>query len=230
MSELDQAQLEKVGAHYDREQMLLVREKTLDAVRQIARAVKPGMVEEDAVEAARKILKEVGLLRGWHGIKVRFGPNTLNVFSAPSVPGTVLQENDIFFVDIGPVWRKWEGDAGDTFVVGSDPEMQRAARDVRIIFDRVHAKWRAENLTGKALYDYAVEQSEVLGWKLNLDTNGHRLSEFPHEAHYNGALATTAFKPTSDLWVLEIQIRHPARPFGAFYEDLLLESVPPRTG
>ncbi|HEV7610225.1 MAG TPA: hypothetical protein VGO61_23030 [Steroidobacteraceae bacterium] len=27
-----------------------------------------------------------------------------------------------------------------------------------------------------------------------------------------------------DLWVLEIQIHHPERPFGAFFEDLLLES------
>jgi hypothetical protein len=40
---------------------------------------------------------------------------------------------------------------------------------------------------------------------------------------------TTARWPTSDsdprgsLWVLEIQIRHPNREFGAFFEDLLLE-------
>lgn len=222
MSE-SQAQLEKVGPNYDREQMMAVRRKTLDAVQSIARAVQPGMLEEEAVEAARQILKGAGLLRGWHGIKVRFGENTLNVFSAPSKPGVVLQPNDIFFVDIGPVFQKWEGDAGDTFVVGGDADMHRAARDVRSIFDLVQAKWRSEGLTGKALYDYAVEQSEALGWKLNLDTNGHRLSEFPHEAHYAGALATTDFKPTADLWVLEIQIRHPTRPFGAFYEDLLLD-------
>ena len=29
------------------------------------------------------------------------------------------------------------------------------------------------------------------------------------------------FKSASGLWVLEIQIRHPERPFGAFFEDLL---------
>jgi len=29
--------------------------------------------------------------------------------------------------------------------------------------------------------------------------------------------------PASGLWVLEIQLRHPTRPFGAFFEDLLLE-------
>ena len=30
------------------------------------------------------------------------------------------------------------------------------------------------------------------------------------------------FRPSSGLWVLEIQIRHPSREFGAFFEDLLL--------
>ncbi len=57
MSE-SQAQLEKVGPNYDREQMLAVRRKTLDAVQSIARAVKPGMLEEEAMEAARQILKQ----------------------------------------------------------------------------------------------------------------------------------------------------------------------------
>jgi hypothetical protein len=31
------------------------------------------------------------------------------------------------------------------------------------------------------------------------------------------------FAPTTDLWVLEIQIRHPERQIGTFYEDLLLD-------
>ncbi len=38
---------------------------------------------------------------GW----VRFGANTLKTFSTPSEPNTVLAE-DIFFIDIGPVWRR----------------------------------------------------------------------------------------------------------------------------
>ncbi|MFP3748232.1 (Fe-S)-binding protein, partial [Achromobacter sp. SIMBA_011] len=27
--------------------------------------------------------------------------------------------------------------------------------------------------------------------------------------------------PNAGLWILEIQIAHPTKPFGAFYEDLL---------
>ena len=60
-------ELERVGRHYDREQMLSVRKMTLDAIDRIARAVKPGMLEEDAVAQGRKTLKGMGLLRGWHG-------------------------------------------------------------------------------------------------------------------------------------------------------------------
>lgn len=217
------AERERVGAHYDREQMLSVRKMTLDALNRIAHAVRPGMAEEDAVAEGRRILKDMGMLRGWHGVKVRFGPNTLKVFSAPSDPGTILRDDDIFFVDIGPVWEKWEGDAGNTYVVGNDPDMLRCKTDVRVLFDRVQAKWRAESLTGRNLYEFAGAEAKALGWELNLDTSGHRLADFPHKALFSGSLSEVDFAPATGLWVLEIQIRHPELPIGAFYEDLLLD-------
>jgi hypothetical protein len=101
--------------------------------------------------------------------------------------------------------------------------MLRIARDVRCIFDDVAARWRAAGLTGQALYAYAAERATALGWQLNLEMNGHRLSDFPHAAFHKGPLAEAPFTPTGGLWVLEIQIRHPERPFGAFYEDLLVQ-------
>jgi Xaa-Pro aminopeptidase len=202
--------------------MLVARTMTLDAIQRIASGIQPGMVEEDAVQLAKRVLKDAGLLRGWHGVRVRFGPNTLNVYSDVSEPHTVLQGNDIFFIDIGPVWQKWEGDGGNTFVVGNDVDMHRAAQDVRKLFDRVHAKWRSDALTGVALYEYATEQARAMGWLLNLESPGHRLADFPHAAVYDGALSSAPFSPATDLWVLEVQIRHPERPFGAFFEDLLL--------
>jgi Xaa-Pro aminopeptidase len=221
----ERAHAEAVGAHYDVEMMLVARGKTRQAMRDIAAAVKPGMLEEEALEIARRTLKEAGLLRGWHGIHVRFGSNTLKPFGAPSEPGVALRDDDIFFIDIGPVWEKWEGDAGDTYVVGDDPDMQRAAKDVRALFHDVRAKWRNEGATGEALYQFAEKRAEEMGWKLNLDMNGHRLSDFPHAAIHKGALAAAPFAPSASLWVLEIQIRHPTRPFSAFYEDLLLEDA-----
>jgi Xaa-Pro aminopeptidase len=172
------------------------------------------------------VLREAGLLRGWHGLHLRFGENTLKPFGAPSEPGVVLKPDDIFFIDIGPVWQKWEGDGGDTFVVGSDPDMHRIATDVRALFDRVQARWRSEGLTGEGLYAFADEEARAMGWRLNLDMSGHRLADFPHSAFHRCPLAGAVYTPSANLWVLEIQIRHPERPFSAFYEDLLLEPEP----
>ncbi len=219
-----QSLLERVGERYEAAGMLVARARTREAIRNIAARIAPGMAEEEAMELTRTTLKQRGLLRGWHGIHVRFGANTLKPFGAPSEPGTVLQPDDVFFLDIGPVWKHWEGDAGDTYVVGSDPDMHRIAHDVKVVFDRAATRWREDRLSGVALYRFAEAEARTLGWELKLDMSGHRLSEFPHSAWHRGPLAEVEFVPSAGLWVLEIQIRHPTRPFGAFYEDLLLEA------
>jgi methionyl aminopeptidase len=217
------AELEGTGEKFSLDRFMDVRARTRKAVHLIAQQVQPGMAEDQAKAVARDILRSMEMRRGWHHIIVRCGPNTTKDFMEKSDPGVVLAENDIFFVDIGPIYGDTEGDAGDTFVFGSDPDHLRAKKDVRLIWDQVRDKWFAEGVTGKELYDHAIEVAAAYGWKLNMDLSGHRLSEFPHSAHYDGALAEVAFRPNPNLWVLEIAIAHPERKFGAFYEDLLLE-------
>lgn len=213
---------ERNGPDFDPGKMIDARERTRAAIDAIAQGVAPGMAEEHAQAHARAVLKAMGLLRGWHGIKLRFGRNTLKTFSEASEPATVLSANDIFFIDIGPVWQGYEGDGGDTFVIGDDPDMRRAAIDVRAIFDTSRERWLADGLSGADLYRFASTEAERRGWRLNLDMSGHRLSDFPHAVKHDGALIDSGFSPSPGLWVLEIQIRHPERPFGAFFEDLLL--------
>ncbi len=216
-------ELEGTGEKFSLESLMDVRARTRRAVHVIAEQVHPGMVEEEARAMARATLEEMGMRRGWHHIIVRCGPNTTKDFMERSDPGVVLGDNDIFFVDIGPIYGGTEGDAGDTFVFGSDPDHLRAKREVRLIWDQVRDRWFADGITGKQLYDYAIEVAAGYGWKLNMDLSGHRLSDFPHSAHYDGPLADVDFRPNPNLWVLEIAIAHPERTFGAFYEDLLLE-------
>jgi len=218
-----QSALEAVGPAFTREKMLEMRGKTRSIINQIAAAVKPGMVEEDAVEMAKNLLAENDMVRGWHDVYVRFGTNTLKTFGAPSDPGIVLKEDDIFLIDIGPVWEEWEGDGGDTFVFGGDPNKERCAKDARDLFHTVRHKWEATGMSGKALYEFAVAEASALGWELNMDLSGHRLSDFPHAAIYDGPMADVDFKPSPLLWVLEIHIRHPTDGYGAFYEDMLLD-------
>jgi hypothetical protein len=214
--------LEQVGPVFNAEQMLLVRQNTREVIREIADMVRPGMVEEDAVEGAKKLLASRKMLRGWHPVYVRFGANTTKTFGEASEPGVVLADNDIFLIDIGPVFEQWEGDGGDTFVVGHAPHYAKCAEDARRIFAQTRRKWLDEGANGKSLYDFAVTQASQLGWRLNMDLSGHRLSDFPHAAYYDGPLADIDFNPSPSVWVLEIHIRHPELPFGAFFEDTLL--------
>ncbi len=220
---MDIETIEATGARFSIDQLLYVRARTRRAVHMIADKVKVGMAEEEAKDVARGVLTTLGMRRGWHHIIVRCGSNTTKDFMERSEPGVVLQENDIFFVDIGPIFEDCEGDAGDTFVFGDDPDHHRAKADVRTIWEDVRRFWFDEGVTGQELYRYAEEAAGNLGWKLNLDLSGHRLSDFPHSAHYDGSLADVGFRPHPNLWVLEIAIAHPDGTFGAFYEDLLLE-------
>jgi Xaa-Pro aminopeptidase len=222
-------ELEATGEKFSLERLMDVRARTRKAVHLIADQVEVGMREEDAKAMARDTLTGLDMRRGWHHIIVRVGPNTTKDFMERSEPGVVLGADDIFFVDIGPIYGDTEGDAGDTFVVGDNPEHHRAKREVRLIWDQVRDQWFAHGTTGKELYDYAIETAAGYGWKLNLDLSGHRLSDFPHSAHYDGPLAEVEFRPNPNLWVLEIAVIHPDGTFGAFYEDLLLEdqSFPP---
>lgn len=103
------------------------------------------------------------------------------------------------------------------------PTMARCAADARKLFHIVRRKWEADNLSGKPLYDFATIEARGLGWELNLDLSGHRLSDFPHAAVYDGPMADVDFTPSPLLWVLEIQIRHPEKGYGAFFEDMLLD-------
>ena len=215
--------VEGTGENFSLKRLLDVRVRTRQAVHAIAGQVSPGMAEDQAKAIARDTLKEMGMRRGWHRIIVRCGPNTTKDFTERSEPGVVLGENDIFFVDIGPVYGETEGDAGDTFVFGSDPDHLRAKREVRTIWDEVRDKWFTDGSTGRQLYAFATEVTASYGWKLNMNLSGHRLSDFPHSAHYDGSLADVDFRPNPNLWVLEIAIAHPERTFGAFYEDLLLD-------
>jgi methionyl aminopeptidase len=215
--------LEATGEKYSVEELLDVRSRVRKAVNLIASKIEVGMVEEDARAMARETLKELGMRRGWHHIITRLGPNTTKDFMERSEPGVVLQPNDIYFVDIGPIYGDCEGDGGDTFVVGNDPDHHRAKSDVRAIWETVRGQWFSTGDSGKDLYDFAIATTEELGWKLNMDLSGHRLSDYPHSAHYDGPLAEVNFRPSPNLWVLEIAIAHPDGTFGAFYEDLLLE-------
>jgi len=213
---------EATGPVFSLPAMAHARAQSMAAVRRIADAVHVGMTEAQAGILAKQTLQDMGMQRTWHPVIVRFGEGTLKTFKQRSNPDQVLGNNDIFFIDIGTVWNGHEGDAGDTFVVGHDAEMQACAQAARSLWHEVRQRWRNDGLGGQALYQYAADRAMALGWLLNLDIKGHRVCDFPHAIYRAGDLGDFGLCPSSGLWILEIQIAHPTRPFGAFYEDLLI--------
>ena len=214
---------EGVGQAFSLAAMRTAQDLTFEAVRRIAGAIQPGMTEGRGLDIAREVLEALGMERLWHKSLVRFGPGTLKTFHDPFEPERVLKADDIFFVDLGAVFDGHEGDAGDTFVVGHDKEMAACAEAARVLWRDVAARWREDRPSGKALYRHALDRAKAMGWRLNWQVKGHRVSDFPHAIYNAGPLGALDATPAPGLWVLEIQIRHPTREFGAFYEDLLIE-------
>jgi Xaa-Pro aminopeptidase len=187
----------------------------------ISERMVPGIDEAGARTIAERVFAEAGVARIWHPTLIRIGANTVKTWRQRSDPTVRLGENDSYFIDLGLVFDRHEGDVGDTFVVGHSPERQACAEAARALFHEVAAAWRNQGLSGEALYAFAGERAAAMGWRFNHATRGHRIGDYPHAVHRGGTLGEFPGLPATARWVLEIQIAHPTEPFGAFYEDLL---------
>lgn len=225
---------EKNRPGFRAENLLKAQARGREGLRQLHAAVRVGMTEEEARREGEQILRELGAKKHWHRVLVRFEANTLKKFNEQSNPVEPLREGGIYFLDLGPVFEvdgiEYEADIGDTFVMESvspgAPKHQVAKLELveaaRTIFRRVAEIWRDEALSGVALYERAKEETEKLGYILNPDVDGHRVGDFPHQVFFRGGIGEIDYKPSAGVWILEIQIRHPHLPFGAFIEDLLV--------
>lgn len=212
---------EAVGDRFDPQRMLHARERTWAALQGIRERMRPGISEDEARAEAAEVFQGLGMERLWHPVIIRIGSNTTKTYRQRSQP-VRLGENDIYFIDLGLVFDGHEGDVGDTFVIGHAPEKQACAEAARELFHLTADAWRTRGLTGQALYAFAETQAQAMGWRLNHQIKGHRVSDFPHSVHKAGDLGEYAKRPSEGLWILEIQIAHPSEAYGAFFEDLLV--------
>lgn len=205
----------------------------LDAI-EAAAIIAPGRTE---LEVERDIftiaVRDFGVTEHWHDRVVRAGVNTLCV-AGEAAPDRVIGEDDIVFLDLGPVFGAWEADVGRSYAVGSDPEKHRLCADLPVVFDAVKARFEGDpDITGAQLYDAAVEESEKRGWRFGGKIAGHLVGEFPH-ARSPGDRALRWIFPGGNTrmrdpdaagkrkyWILEIHLVSQDRSFGGFYERLL---------
>lgn len=213
---------ESVGTNFKESDLIQARDITLNVIQEAFEFVKPGLTEDEMKTEILNIQKKYNIPQTWHAPQVRFGINTTLPYGVPGQKNISLKDEDILFLDLGLIHKGHEGDVGRPMVIGNNPEMLKCKEDVQIIWDKVKEKWETTNLSGEGLYKYASQIAEQMGWLLSLKkANGHRIADFPHAVKTRGTIEALNLKPSKNRWILEIQILHPDKTFGAFYEDLL---------
>jgi Xaa-Pro dipeptidase len=96
--------------------------------------IRPSAKESEINEAIYALAASMyGISRYWHKRIVRAGRNTLAPYDE-NPPDLTVGEDDIVFLDFGPVFEEWEADFGRTYVVGNDPLKHKLRRDIEEAF------------------------------------------------------------------------------------------------
>jgi Xaa-Pro dipeptidase len=196
--------------------------------------IRPGITESRLNADIYALAEEMyGINTYWHKRIVRAGRNTLLPY-AENPPDLTLGTDDILFLDLGPVFEKWEADFGRTFVLGSDPLKHKLRQDVGSAFAEGKQYFNeTPDITGSELFKYATSLAEKFGWEFGGRIAGHLIGQFPHEKIANDKV-TLYVHPDSHLpmcsrddkgqrrhWILEIHFVDREREIGGFYEELL---------
>lgn len=213
--------IQDFGANFDLDKFYRARDMAQKMTHELSSHIKAGMTEVEAHGLYKNLCTQFGIEKNWHPPKIRFGPNTLKTFKEISEP-YVLQENDLYFIDIGPVIDGHEADYGETFTLGENAEYKHIAEAAKIIFHEVSDYWRKQKSRGPALYEFASERARILGYQLNLGSDGHRIGDFPHHLFFKGAIIECEESLLPNAWILEIQLNSIHQKFGAFFEDILM--------
>lgn len=212
--------IEGLGDGFSLDKFLKARELAKFVTQKAASMVEVGMNEIEGISIIERLLQNYGCEKKWHPTKLRIGSNTIKSFKEKSEDGIVLGQNDIFFIDIGPVFDGHEADYGESFTIGSSKDLDNIKNAARETFSETKVAFQ-DGLSGKELYKFAENITKKKGYILNLNMKGHRLGDFPHALFYRGKLGDIDFIPQRNLWILEILIRHPEKAIGSFFEDLI---------
>jgi Xaa-Pro aminopeptidase len=198
--------------------------------------IAPGRTEREVEQDIYALAGDAfGIERHWHKRIVRAGLNTLAI-AGDNPPIRAIGEDDMVFLDLGPVLEHWEADVGRSYAVGADPAKHALARELPLQFDALRAHFLAHpDMTGADLYAFACRSAEAAGWRFGGAIAGHIVSEFPH-ARLPGPKQRNHISPANPdrmrdpdalgrtrYWIGEIHLVSPDGAFGGFYERLLLE-------
>jgi Xaa-Pro aminopeptidase len=164
--------------------LLDAQSKAISLFEEIERTlIRPGISEQTLSDEIHALgAARFGVETHWHKRVIRSGPHTLMPY-AENPPDRIIQDDDILFVDLGPVFEAWEADFGRTFVLGNDPAKTALRDALKPVFAAVKARYHANpDMTGEDLYGIACALAEESGWTFGGRIAGHLVGSFPHES------------------------------------------------
>jgi Xaa-Pro aminopeptidase len=196
--------------------------------------IRAGVLESELSDEIHDIARRrFGVRRHWHKRVVRCGSNTVLTYQSDP-PDRRTTDDDVVYLDFGPLFEEWEADFGRTYVIGQDPLKHKLVADIEAAFARGKRRYSEDpQLTAGGLYDFVCELAKEAGWEFVAPTAGHLIGHFPHETapgdskrfsirHGN---PTQLREPDANgarrHWILEIHFADRARTFGGFCEELL---------
>jgi Xaa-Pro dipeptidase len=196
--------------------------------------IRPGMLESELTEEIHSLAQSrFGVRRHWHKRIARAGPNTVLTYHDDAADRRIA-DDDIVYLDFGPVFDEWEADFGRTYVLGTDPGKHRLVGDIAAAFDRGKELYRlTPDLTAGQLYDFVASLAAPAGWEFGALTAGHLIGHFPHEVSHaderrfsirhgnDQRLREPDDKGLARHWILEIHFVDRVKMIGGFFEELL---------
>ncbi|KAL0022533.1 hypothetical protein WJX79_009701 [Trebouxia sp. C0005] len=197
----------------------------------------PGCTETDIDKQLFDLAAaDFGTRKHWHQRLPRVGQNTIHPIY-DKVADRALQEDDIVYVDLGPVFGDMEADFGRTYVLGDDAEKHKLNAALEQVFNDCKQHYLSNpSMTGAEFFEFVRKTSSKCGYEYaNPNYCAHLVGKFSHDLefgddpqHYACPECSTpmnALGPDNQerMWILEIHLLQDPGigKYGGFYEDLL---------
>ena len=220
-------------------QLIEAEQKAATLFREIesSQLIQPGKTEREINQEVYDLAFELfGIKKYWHKRIVRAGENTLFPYDE-NPENLLIKEDDIVFLDFGPIFEAWEADYGRTFVLGEDPLKHKLAEDIEKAWQNANKFYHSQkNISGAELYSYCCNLAKKMGWEFGGPIAGHLIGHFPHEKlekedktnyiHPENLKNMNLPDKKGGLrhWILEIHFVDRKKKIGGFFEQLLIKN------
>lgn len=158
---------------------------TRDALNYIETLIKPGISTLELDKSAKKFIIDSGAVPSFLGYEgfpasICASPNEMVVHGTPS-KDTILKEGDIISIDLGVIYKGYNGDAARTFPVGKiSAEKQRLIDVTRECFFEGVKNLKVGHRLGE-LSHAIQEHAEKNGYSVVRELVGHGIGRKMHE-------------------------------------------------